>query len=108
MIKAIVILLAILLLMGCASKYQELLDKIPYAKFEDFKYSRVTGVSTAKIEAQGVSIDGDRIIIQRVYINETFPGFALDATLEGYERQFPDGKPDKLMDVIRPTGGGDP
>ena len=81
----------VLFLIGCggmASKYQDLIEKIPYAEFESFSYSRVTGVSSARIECSGAVLDGDAgIRLERVYINESAPGFSLDAEIKGYRRE---------------------
>ena len=94
------IFLLTIMLCGCAN-YQALLDKIPNAGFEKFKYSRAGNVSSASIVCEKANIDGEGISIDRLYILENTPFVNIDVELIGYHRKFGKGQSKTITEALK-------
>lgn len=85
--KLIIISIICLLTVSCAS-YQRLLDDIPEASFDQFKYERGVPFSTATIIAEGAKKTKEGISIKKIYIKESVGGWTISSELLNYQRKF--------------------
>ncbi len=100
--KILLALVLVMLVFGCASKYQQLLEKIPYAQFETFKYQRGGSMTSAMIECNGATLTEEGIIIDKIVVMETTPWLTINIELLNYERRFKASEePINMMDAIR-------
>ena len=80
--KTVILLVALLALSGCASKYT-----LPNIQGESVTYSRTDPLGCTQIEATNVKVTDTEVTADTASWNTTYPSFSVKLTVKGYKRE---------------------